>query len=65
MEPPPCMNNISQEGLLRNEVNWLTLTMLSISRILQSPPELTLKELPDHAKKIMEELVNFRDNLNE
>ena len=56
---PPMGEHAS---FLRNEMGWLSLTLMSIARILEQPPTETMKELPAHAEKVMAELKSLKQN---
>lgn len=53
-------NDQTSESSLLNDVNFLTMSMLAISRSLELPADQTMKDLPAHAEKIMEELRGLR-----
>ena len=52
--------NQNDPTFLQNQVDWLSLQMQEIARTLQLPADSTMKDLPEHAKKIMAELTAFR-----
>ena len=54
--PPVTVDN----SFLTNQVSWLTLTLTAIANTLELPSDKTMKELPAHAIKIMQELHTLR-----
>ena len=51
---PPIID--PELAILRNSNSWLNLTIQEIARTLKLPQEATMKDLPTHAIKIMQEL---------
>jgi hypothetical protein len=47
---------LPDNSFLQNQVDWLTMTMLSIANTLQLPADKTLKDLPSWAVNVMSKL---------
>jgi len=58
--PPAPEPVIAEIELLRNEVNWLTLTLLGLARTLELPSDKLLRDLETWAGTQMAELKKLR-----
>lgn len=57
---PPAITDTTSASFMTNQVGWLTLTLTAIANTLELPSDKTMKELPAHAIKIMQELHTLR-----
>lgn len=56
--PIPPLPSAEEENL-RNSNSWMAMTLLDVMNIL-GMTDGTMKDLPDHARKVMEELKSLR-----
>jgi len=56
----PIPPQVAEIEFLRNQINWLTLTLLGIAHTLQMPADLMLRDLEGWAATQMAELSKLR-----
>jgi len=54
---PPTAND---PAFLQNQVDWMSLQLQQIARVLELPATLTMKDLSAHASTVMAELHRLR-----
>jgi len=58
--PTPIPPQVAEIEFLRNQINWLTLTLLGIAHTLEMPADLMLRDLETWAGSQMAELKKLR-----